>query len=437
MDQPEEGSGRDTDDQDAGSAGRDAHGQREEQVVTSVEEDSISNEEATHTAEGLPVEKQPKKKGRPKGSKNKPREKAPSDTIVPPAAKKKRGRPKGATNKDAATRTKKVPKKKGRPQGSKNKPQEETRAAKKKRGRPKGAKNNNSKDDHANPSPKKRGRVLASESDAESSSNPNVATSDDPPVSPFARAISAVGNKLLPARRLVGRISTRLAHIPSPSAYKPDHITNVGIMDSADMRESKAEIAKKRNARNHRGVEISKTLAGSFDAQTRNKIQRAATELVKAIKMSSNDLNTEDLEYGCIELMMAVRVTAPHNKNGRPRTKFASMEAKHKYYEIRDRPLLILISDSMKSVKNIGSSIKDYLGELKHHARNPNNENGVEMNVENFNMVEPFAFFGSDVTEISDFIKKSLNKSRDLFKRKSMGVEEGIDRLMDGARDDE
>ena len=58
------------------------------------------------------------------------------------------------------------------------------------------------------------------------------------------------------------------------------------------------------------------------------------------------------------------------------------------------------------------------------------------MNVENFNKVEPFAFFGNDVTEMSGFIKKSLNKSRDLFKRKSMGVEEGIDRLMDGARDD-
>eukprot|EP00978_Attheya_sp_CCMP212_P044004 scaffold297240_cov24-Attheya_sp.AAC.1 len=73
----------------------------------------------------------------------------------------------------------------------------------KKRGRPKGAKNNNrDEDDHDKPSPKKRGHVLASESDAESSSNPNVATSDDPPVSPFARAISAVGNRLSPARRL-------------------------------------------------------------------------------------------------------------------------------------------------------------------------------------------------------------------------------------------
>eukprot|EP00978_Attheya_sp_CCMP212_P037619 scaffold179057_cov31-Attheya_sp.AAC.1 len=135
---------------------------------------------------------------------------------------------------------------------------------------------------------------------------------------------------------------------------------------------------------------------------------------------------------------MALRVTVPHNRrNGRPRTKFASMEAKHKYYDVRDRPLLILISDSMKSVKNIGSSIKDYLGELKQHARNPNNNEGVEIIVEDFNVVEPFAFFSNDVTEISGFIKKSFNKSRDLFKRKSMGVEEGIDRLMDGARDDE
>eukprot|EP00978_Attheya_sp_CCMP212_P006628 scaffold15387_cov43-Attheya_sp.AAC.1 len=198
-----------------------------------------------------------KKKGRPKGSKNKPREETPSDTIVLPAAKKKRGRPKGAMNKDAATRVKKVPKKRGHPQGSKNKPQEETPsdtivlpAAKKKRGRPKGAKNNRDEDDHDNPSPKKRGHVLASESDAESSSNPNVANSDDPPVSPFARAISAVENRLSPARRLVERISTRLVHAPSPSAYEPDHITNVGIMDSADMRESKAEIGRKRNTRN-------------------------------------------------------------------------------------------------------------------------------------------------------------------------------------------
>eukprot|EP00978_Attheya_sp_CCMP212_P020466 scaffold58645_cov45-Attheya_sp.AAC.1 len=63
------------------SAGRDADGEREEQDVLSLEEGSISNKEASQHVEGLPVEKLPKKKGCPKGSKNKPREETPSDTI--------------------------------------------------------------------------------------------------------------------------------------------------------------------------------------------------------------------------------------------------------------------------------------------------------------------------------------------------------------------
>jgi len=84
----------------------------------------------------------PKKRGRPKGSKNKPK-----DTLTePPTEPKKRGRPKGSKNKpkDTPTEPPTELKKRGRPKGSKNKvkdPQVEVPTPPKKRGRPKGSKN--------------------------------------------------------------------------------------------------------------------------------------------------------------------------------------------------------------------------------------------------------------------------------------------------------
>jgi hypothetical protein len=88
----------------------------------------------------------PKKRGRPKGSKNKPKlTDSPTATEVVKA--KKRGRPKGSKNKpkltDSPIATEEVKaKKRGRPKGSKNKaPLEVVPDAPKKRGRPKGSKN--------------------------------------------------------------------------------------------------------------------------------------------------------------------------------------------------------------------------------------------------------------------------------------------------------
>ena len=80
----------------------------------------------------------PKKRGRPKGSKNKPKD---TPTEVPNEPKK-RGRPKGSKNKpkDTSTEVPPEPKKRGRPKGSKNKPKD-TSTHPKKRGRPKGSKN--------------------------------------------------------------------------------------------------------------------------------------------------------------------------------------------------------------------------------------------------------------------------------------------------------
>jgi len=84
----------------------------------------------------------PKKRGRPKGSKNKTK-----DTLQEtPTEPKKRGRPKGSKNKikDTPEEVPAEPKKRGRPKGSKNKikdHQVEVPTAPKKRGRPKGSKN--------------------------------------------------------------------------------------------------------------------------------------------------------------------------------------------------------------------------------------------------------------------------------------------------------
>ena len=63
----------------------------------------------------------PKKRGRPKGSKNKPKD-TPQETPTQP---KKRGRPKGSKNKvkDHQAEVPTEPKKRGRPKGSKNKSQ--------------------------------------------------------------------------------------------------------------------------------------------------------------------------------------------------------------------------------------------------------------------------------------------------------------------------
>ena len=67
----------------------------------------------------------PKKRGRPAGSKNKPKD-------VVPDAPKKRGRPAGSKNKpkDVAPATE-TPKKRGRPTGSKNKPKTPTQHTRK------------------------------------------------------------------------------------------------------------------------------------------------------------------------------------------------------------------------------------------------------------------------------------------------------------------
>ena len=68
-----------------------------------------------------PEDDTPKKRGRPKGSKNKTK-----DTLQDvPTEPKKRGRPKGSKNKtkDTPTEGHTEPKKRGRPKGSKNKTQ--------------------------------------------------------------------------------------------------------------------------------------------------------------------------------------------------------------------------------------------------------------------------------------------------------------------------
>ncbi len=81
-----------------------------------------------------------KKRGRPKGSKNKPKDDISADVPLEP---KKRGRPKGSTNKSKTDITADVPappKKRGRPKGSKNKPKDDITtdvpSQPKKRGRP-------------------------------------------------------------------------------------------------------------------------------------------------------------------------------------------------------------------------------------------------------------------------------------------------------------
>ena len=89
-----------------------------------------------------PEDDTPKKRGRPKGSKNKTKQ---TNEETPPPAPK-RGRPKGSKNKikDPPIEVTPEPKKRGRPKGSKNKvkdPPLEVTPEPKKRGRPKGSKN--------------------------------------------------------------------------------------------------------------------------------------------------------------------------------------------------------------------------------------------------------------------------------------------------------
>ena len=71
------------------------------------------------------VPSESKKPGRPKGSKNKPKDKPNHTQIEHPSESKKPGRPKGSKNKpkDPQTKHPSEPKKRGRPKGSKNKSQ--------------------------------------------------------------------------------------------------------------------------------------------------------------------------------------------------------------------------------------------------------------------------------------------------------------------------
>jgi len=89
------------------------------------------------------VTETPKKRGRPAGSKNKPKDVAPAPEVT--ETPKKRGRPAGSKNKPKdvapATEVTETPKKRGRPAGSKNKPKLSAPDAPKKRGRPTGSKN--------------------------------------------------------------------------------------------------------------------------------------------------------------------------------------------------------------------------------------------------------------------------------------------------------
>jgi hypothetical protein len=88
----------------------------------------------------------PKKRGRPKGSKNKPKTDSPTEDV--PVEKRGRGRPKGSKNKPKTdSPIEEVPVEKrprGRPKGSKNKPKtqtvQENPVEEKKRGRTAGTK---------------------------------------------------------------------------------------------------------------------------------------------------------------------------------------------------------------------------------------------------------------------------------------------------------
>ena len=71
-----------------------------------------------------PVPSQKRSRGRPKGSKNKPKD-TPADPT--PSQKRPRGRPKGSKNKPKDTPADPIPSQKrprGRPKGSKNKPKQ-------------------------------------------------------------------------------------------------------------------------------------------------------------------------------------------------------------------------------------------------------------------------------------------------------------------------
>lgn len=96
----------------------------------------------------------PKRRGRPKGAKNKPKVSSPTAEVASEIpAPKRRGRPPGSKNKakgataKTTTAPKPAPKKRGRPPGSKNKPKAAAANAgasttpKRGRGRPKGSKN--------------------------------------------------------------------------------------------------------------------------------------------------------------------------------------------------------------------------------------------------------------------------------------------------------
>jgi len=87
-----------------------------------LEPEKRSTKVTMHDIEEAMGQPMPKKRGRPKGSTNKPAVVSDKPAVVSdkPPAPKKRGRPKGATQPPAVVSEESAPKKRGRPKGSKN-----------------------------------------------------------------------------------------------------------------------------------------------------------------------------------------------------------------------------------------------------------------------------------------------------------------------------
>jgi hypothetical protein len=130
-------------------------------------------------------------------------------------------------------------------------------------------------------------------------------------------------------------------------------------------------------------------------------------------------------DSGKVECIFALRSMVPDNKRGHPKTQYGSENEKLKAQN-RDKPLLIVLSNSTDSLKNVGRCIKKFIDELKNfHQADVSNE-GID--VSSFDSCEPYWLFASDPAEVLDFIAESLKKSKTRV-HGSQTIQDGLNEL--------
>jgi hypothetical protein len=276
---------------------------------------------------------------------------------------------------------------------------------KKKRGRPKGSKNK--------PKPPKEPSPEA----------PVIQTSPSTPPASTAGTGSPAPNR---------RSSTQLSNLPETPVYAAARSTHTGMGDVEIERQRKHASSKGLSTKKHRKKgEKPLRVTSVFDEAAKRQLHRVAKEFATLVKMTTLDsaLASPGLppDAGKVECIFALRSMARDNRNGHPKVKYRT-ESERTQALCRTKPLLIVLSNSTDSLKNVGRCIKKFIDELKNLHQADANDEGID--VSSFNSCEPYWLFTRDPEEVPAFIAESLNKSKSRVYG-SQSIHDGLNELFD------